>query len=254
MKVAGTWIDQNWCTHCGSLFVWGEWEPESDLLEELTEPPEPYNQVHFPHYLWKPKWSPPSPPINRECPRLHNTDPYIFGDAFIYSNCRQDSNKSLRHLEAGTVIAFGSGKNIKGERNWVLDTVLVVEDYWTPTNRRTLSETFNEVTGKTLAPLGKGNNRYYFGATPKNQVNGMFSFFPALPASHGHGFARPAINKLDPQFLNPRNWQGLKGASTPRSAAEIKKLWDLLVKEVFDAGLVLGVHAMEPQKEEPKNE
>ena len=53
---------------------------------------------------------------------LHNTDPFIFGDRFLYSNCKQATSTRLRSLGRGSVIAFGSHT----ARRWVLDTVMVV--------------------------------------------------------------------------------------------------------------------------------
>ena len=76
----------------------------------------------------------------------------------------------------------------------------------------------------------------------------MFSFFPALPAADNVRCSRPAISKLSDEYLNPRNWQWLKGQSTERSEPEIKQQWELLKNEVFDAGLALGVFAEEPKE------
>ena len=111
-----------------------------------------------------------------------------------------------------------------------------------------LSETFQAVTGNILPLLGDAPHRLYFGATLTFDVDGMFSFFPAVPASSNLAFARPAITKLSEEFLNPRNRQGLKGSASHRNKESIKEQWELLVEEVFDAGLVLGVRAEEPTR------
>ena len=253
MQLDGSWITEDSQVHSGDLWAWGEWEPESRQLDfGITHGD---SEKHAPNFLWQPYWNQPD-----HYAGLHNTDPYIFGDTFIYSNCRQNGARGtpLRHLAEGSVIAFGSGKTIQGERKWVLDTVFVVRKYvdYVPSKLKNpvemaelgLSETFAAVTGKILPDLGEDQFRLYFGATPDTPVDGMFSFFPALPASNRRRFARPDINKIGVDFLNPRNWQGLKGASTARSAEEIKDLWKLLQQEVFEAGLVLGVHAEEPNR------
>ena len=59
---------------------------------------------------------------------LHNANPLIFGERVLYSNCGQGANPGLKHLGDGSVIAFGSGEKIKGERRWMLDTVLEVKN------------------------------------------------------------------------------------------------------------------------------
>ena len=111
-----------------------------------------------------------------------------------------------------------------------------------------LSETFQAVTGNILPLLGNVPHRLYFGATPNLDVDGMFSFFPAVPASSNLAFARPAITKLSEDFLHLRKKQGIKGSATHRNKETIKKQWELLVEEVFDASLVLGVRAEEPKR------
>lgn len=55
---------------------------------------------------------------------LQNTDPLVFGDSFLYSNCRQGAIGRLRELRAGSVIVFGSVVS----KSWVVDTVFVVGD------------------------------------------------------------------------------------------------------------------------------
>ena len=59
--------------------------------------------------------------------RIHAIHP-VSGEQMVelYSNCGQPSpNKvGLKHMDRGSVIAFGSGKEIDGKRRWTLDTVL----------------------------------------------------------------------------------------------------------------------------------
>ena len=74
-----------------------------------------------PRYLWKPFYLPKGTYAS-----LHNTDPFIFGGCFLYSNCYQTNSLGLRNLAKGSVIAFGS--KVNREPKWALDTVLVVRD------------------------------------------------------------------------------------------------------------------------------
>ncbi len=110
MQLNGEWIDKDGDKHSGDLRAWGEWEPESKLICEFDTKD---NGPHLPSYLWKPYWVPRN---NYRC--LHNTDPFIFGDCFLYSNCGQSaqSKKGLKYLAPGSVIAFGSGKKIGSKR------------------------------------------------------------------------------------------------------------------------------------------
>ncbi len=113
MQLCGDWIDEDGISGTGDLWAWGEWEAESELLRELDQMGDP----GFPRHLWLPYY------VRRQhgYRGLHNTDPFIFGERFLYSNCHQRWKSRLRTLSRGSVIAFGSKKG-----DWVLDTVLVV--------------------------------------------------------------------------------------------------------------------------------
>ncbi len=247
MQLRGAWVSEAGDRVTGDLRAWGEWEPESELIRELDQP---NGNSRYPRYLWHPYYAPKD-----DYRELHNTDPFIFGDHILYSNCGQPSKKGLTHLGEGSVIAFGSGKKIDGERKWMLDTVLVVRefvDYGAPEARMALEdwgpEAFLVATGEPLidnneeAPL-----RLYQGATPDDPVDGMFSFFPATLKSGDSGFPRPLI-ELPSEYFNPRSWQAPKGLWRGRSADELRGLWESLVQQVRDAGLVLGTYAELPER------
>ena len=259
IKLRGKWIERDGTKESGELWAWGEWEPESDLSCKFNSP---RGGSPFPHYLWDPHYIP------KDCYRgLHNTDPFIFGERFLYSNCGQlSSNKvGLKHLDRGSVIAFGSGKEIDGKRRWTLDTVLVVGDFvdydmhnarmelkdWAPA-------TFMDVTGGPLADHDEKAStsgtcappsaqlRLYRGATPNDPVQEMFSFFPAVPAGSDSGFPRPVVDLPD-EYFNPGKWQGPKGLGKERMCSELFDLWNCLVEHVHQAGLVLGTYAELPE-------
>ena len=262
MQFHGKWVDRDGSTHNGDLRAWGEWEPESELISKFGREK---NKPHHPRYLWKPYW------VQRGAYRcLHNTDPFIFGDSFLYSNCGQlaQSKEGLKHLSRGSVIAFGSGKKIDGQRRWVLDTVLVVRDsvLYDPLKpcealKCKVPDEFLKVTGGPLAACaeepGKGSAstacapasrqlRLYRGATPDHPVDEMFSFFPAIPADGKSTFARPVVS-LDEKYFTSGNWQAPKGARHCRKPEELRSLWDSLVAQVRAAGLILGTRAKMPE-------
>ncbi len=262
MQLSGEWTGSDGSTASGDLWAWGEWEPQSHLLRRLGGS----RERGYPQYLWHQYYEVPK----GGCGGLHNTDPFIFGDRFLYSNCKQTSRTRLRSLGRGSMIAFGSYK----AHRWVLDTVMVVAgsvDYLPLRARSELvglvSEAFVDVTAGPLednrqdtscgpAPVRRSGCggavggdadvklRLYWGATPEDPVGGMFSFFPAMPAGRARGFPRPGI-KLPSWCFTESLRQGHKQACG-LSEESMKPLWDSLVAQVYDAGLVLGTHAALP--------
>ncbi len=258
MQLRGQWIDANANTQTGVLHAWGEWEPESEVVAKLNPPK---GDPRHPRYLWRPFYVP-----KEDYRGLHNTDPFIFGERFLYSNCRQNK-VGLRHLARGSVIAFGSGKTVNGERRWMLDTVLVVRDFvdYDQSKARTalrdwVPDAFIDVTcgpladnaegrsqGRACAPTG-ARLRLYRGATRDDRIDGMFSFFPALPPAGGDaGFSRPLIDLPD-EYFNATAWRVAKGSGRRRRPDELRGLWDQLVAQVRRAGLVLGTRAELPER------
>ena len=251
MQVRGGWIEEDGTKRSGDLWAWGEWEPESDLIRKLDRPRSSRNH---PRYLWQPYYVPKD-----GYQGLHNTDPFIFGDCFLYSNCGQVglSRRGLKHLDQGSVIAFGSGRKADGDKKWMLDTVLVVRescDYNPLESHEALElkvpDAFLKVTdGPLAADLAqnpeKGGFQLYRGATRDDPIYEMFSFFPAMPAGGDAGFPRPFISLQDESF-NPRSWQAPKGHGRDRTLKELRGLWKSLVIQVHDAGLVLGTCADVP--------
>ena len=245
MEFHGKWMDEDYIERCGTLRAWGEWEAESELLCKLIQP---CPDSLYPRSLWQPYY------VSRtNYRRLLNTDPFVFGDRFLYSNCRQLNSHGLSSLARGSVIAFGSGKKIAGEWNWLLDTVFVVADslvYTAPEARTVLAnivpKAFLIVTAGPIADNLEGSYRLYMGATPDDPVEGMFSFFPAIEAHGEAGFPQPPI-KLPREFLNPRNYRAPKGQSRQRTREELCALWQSLVCQVREAGLLIGTHAALPQ-------
>ena len=72
-------------------------------------------------------------------------------------------------------------------------------------------------------------------------------FFPAIPAGDDSGFPRPVVDPPG-EYLNPSKWQGPKGLGGERTCGKWLDFWSGLVKQVCDAGLVLGAHAELPER------
>ena len=188
-------------------------------------------------------------------------------------NCKQLSGKRIRSLAPGSVIAFGSQK----AGHWVLDTVLVVSDFVDYKAAQASSalagfvpKAFLDVTGGPLADndrdaecgpepdprtgCGGGSGvdaqdstlRLYRGATPEDPVHGMFSFFPAMPEGGTRGFARPSVNL--PRFCFNQKLPRNHKLKCDLDEETLRQLWECLVAQVHDAGLVVGTHAALPQR------
>ena len=243
MQLRGNWISGDGRVHCGGLWAWGEWEAQSELVRNLDAS----GGLGLPRHLWRPYYVIPQNGYKR----LHNTDPFIFGERFLYSNCKQPSRPGLRRLGRGSVIAFGSKQG-----GWVLDTVLVVAnhvDYAAREARLALAdevpEAFLAVTAGPLADNPEeATLRLYRGATPNDPVNGMFSFFPAMPAGQDAGFNRPGV-ELDARYFTKTLPQNYK-RSCDLSADILRALWEQLAAQVRGAGLVLGTYAELPRQSE----
>ena len=130
----------------GVVCFWGEWEgpAHAERLEGNSSP--------SPTIVMEPQ---PTP-----CPRsgkLQNTDPFVFGDSFLYSCCKQVRKNGQRTylttLTRGDVILFGSHHDGK----FLLDTVFVVahSQRYNPRNSiNTLGESVpHEFVEATLRPL-----------------------------------------------------------------------------------------------------
>lgn len=243
----------------GEIVFWGEWEPESSVIRRIGDP-----KPFFPHYVLDPFYVLPKSYNGLH----HNTDPFVFGDQFLYSNCLQHAFPKLRHLSQGSVILFGS---CQGGEAFVLDTVFVV-DHWMCYTRANYQQDlageipteFEEVTvlplqaesggcsseEKSCAPDSQERLRLYFGPTHEQPVHGMYSFFPCQPyEANTMGFARPRITM--PKRIADRKNTGITQKDPVASLDEMRGLWEKVVKQVKDSGLSLGVSVEMPKRRLP---
>lgn len=241
MRSSGQWLDGD-SPRGGELLFWGEWEPPSEV-DTLEQSP-----AGYPKYLHYPFLEARTAFGNHQ-----NTDPFVFGDRFLYTGCQQWRGSypvQLRFLLSGSVILFGSAS---GGR-FLLDTALVVRDYFDHSKadhkarlRGLVPDPYWTVT---LRPWYSGPDdgrswRLYRGASLEDPVDGMFSFFPAIPADGrvARGFPRPDISDL--RGVNPRlrqGWQGTKLDGLDDSRAT----WRSVREKVLSQGCILGVSAELP--------
>jgi hypothetical protein len=218
------------------LTFWGEWEPPSDVVREWSP------SGSLPRFLHAPIWN-KSGPLGRQ-----NTDPWVFGDNFRYSNCKQQAQPGLQRLTPGSVIFFGSTKD--GE--FVLDTVFVVKDScrYTPNSPLETDCAFRFCTIEALcgpdSSCAGDSFALYRGATFEEPINGMYSFVPCQRAdSRTSRFARPSIEL--PGFINPAAVMAPSGSTRPISPNDACEQWDNVRNQVLDAQCLLGVWFQTPQ-------
>jgi hypothetical protein len=214
----------------GDVAFWGEWEGAVDVVTELDP------VARGPRWLGRPDPSAEPPSFDDAPPQ--NTDPYVWGDAFRYTFCRQPTNGKLRRLGRGSLILFGSGLG----HGFVLDTVLVVAGWIDHSHPGELEErTDDAYIRATIDPMygwGTGRtHRLYVGATPSETVNGMYSFVPCQPGNgRDVGFERPVIelggwidkNLRQQAKMDARDEAGMRGA------------WEAVVDVVTSKNLALA--------------
>lgn len=184
---------------------------------------------------------------------LQNTDPLVFGDRFLYSNCRQAGNRKLRELAPGSLVVFGS--SLGGE--FVLDTVFVVgegvEDFTGASAGEVRCEDW--IRAVVFEPLhmnpGSAHERFrlYWGRSNREAPSGPFSFVPCRPYGVGeYAFPRPVL-RLPSRWITPSLRQAAK--ATPASPSELRGLWEQIMEQAVDkAGLAMGIQLDAPPQAE----
>lgn len=266
MRVNGACIDKNDQLYNTNLYFWGEWEAQSELLQDNLK-----TSKNFPNNLFQPFY-------NLENVGKCNTDPFVFGNQFYYCICKQGHFKSLRGMSKDDLILFGSHKD--GE--FVLDTLFVVksESTYSSSNFGRLKELTNEVYfDVSIAPIFKKEpvncidlkedkngcitpedknldegDKCLYSKTKgvdeyksyeavmyheKEEHNGMYSF---VPCSKDGAFARPIIKLTD--VINPSQKQGLKISYAQKAFVQ----WQEIKQQIFNQGLCLMIENQLPQK------
>jgi hypothetical protein len=203
--------------------------------------------------------------IYQEKHYYQNTDPFIFGNNFIYGICQQKM-ESLRTLESGSLIIFGSRVNCCLEPkkySFAIDTVFVVKT----------AEPYLSLDDITKLNLGKypdiatkfitdKNNKIdpphgltlYTGATFDDPVEGMYSFVPANEYDDREiGFPRFSMsdefyddNSIFKEYFQGRNGTEKIRGPNRRITSEVYKFWEYIKIEV-SKDYVLGVNFKMPE-------
>jgi hypothetical protein len=223
------------------LTFWGEWEGPS-VFWKVESPGKPVPSVV--HAPFRPAECPTAP--------VQNTDPMVFGDAFIYSNCMQGQYKALQGAPPGSLILFGRYAREDGRPSFSLDTCLVVDRVQklstAPFDEVSYGEDLlDDVVLRALHSEGfKGELHIHFG---RGREGGTpFSFFPAQIAQDEPAlFARP---ELEPRgalegVVSPGNMQGIK-VTHGLTAAQRDAIWNEISEQVAGQGCALGYFAASP--------
>lgn len=228
------------------LFFWGEWEPQSRF--ELTG--NPYSaKGGLPHAIHYPLFS-------NNSLGIHNTDPFVFGESFYYTNCKQKRKgrgEEMLNLSRGSIILFGSEIN---KSEFIIDTVFVVsnnetvkdyknhiDDY--PYILRQVTIELKERELQDWHTLYKGQ-MYDLNSSYAKNIASTFCFFPCKVNCGNKGFERPIINWEDFNLQKPGAGTVLH---TIKDIAE-KEFWNKLVEVLLREGYSLGVQLDYPLLEE----
>ena len=206
--------------------------------------------------------------LDRVAPRLRqNTDPWVFGDQFLYSNCKQLGPRRevrtarqytpsrqptfLQRLKRGSIIIFGSVV----EQGFVVDTVFVVKDSRQYTSQNPpieVSAAFQFCTIESLAAenagesalcgSGSANEFYtlYSGVTyeERQKYNNAYSFVPCRRADAKNcRFERPSIEL--PDYINPSSQRTPSRKLVDADGAY--SVWEAVRNRVIDEKCLLGI-------------
>jgi len=193
-----------------------------------------------------------------------NTDPYVFGDNFMYSCCKQVKNRKpskLQNLFPGDIIVYYSLRKNEIGFSCLLDTVFVVEKVVGRYKRNDYKEIQNKVSElyfqNVILPIhyGCGNSiddegsyTLYKAATPSSPVNGMFSYFPCKEYSEKINCGFPRYEIKDGHLTDAiqiKSQQGFAIKSTDDSDSQYN-LWLSLTQNILNSGYNLGTHVPEP--------
>lgn len=230
-----------------SIVFWGEWEGPS-VFWRVNSRGEPYASiVHAPFR-----------PAHYPSGSVQNTDPMVFGEAFIYSNCLQASRPALRALRPGSIVLFGRHARPTGRPPYFsLDTCLVVDRVASLTPIPFAPDRWGTdlLADSVLCPLhsegANGRLTVYFGKRHQSGDTKPFSFFPARIALAASPplFARPELRPVGALngVVNPELRQSIK-LSPQVTLADRDAIWAEVLRQVTEQGCGLGYWASPPPR------
>ncbi len=233
----------------GLLTFWGEWEPQSRFRKLNTPTALNLANARYPSYIHEPF-------LVEGSTGLKNTDPFVFGREFWYTNCQQptkpNKKSALSALDAGSIILFGTHY----DEGFALDTLFVVGSQITPDeyleNRSVCPE---QLRIATLDHYNMAeNNRnfvFYRGKTPNGGE--PFSFVPCRAyndVERGHQRVLLGHKEFDLP-MNSQGWAEVKYEYV--SERTLPSFWKRVANHCCAQNYLLG-HSFElpPIQRNPK--
>ena len=233
----------------GNITFWGEWEPHSDfkVISKHTKDFYGPRMMHFPFF-----------DDSYSGPRHHTTDPYVFGDNFWYTHCKQSTqspNQNLKNLNSNSIIIMGSERN--EDKKFLVDTIFVIKKKYSQKEILNNYEKLPPLLIKTNLHLDNSHmllfdkkfSDFSFYKGKNNLDHDIFSFVPAkIFNGNVSGHERLVIDTNNRFY----NFQRTGAGSVNRCVMEtsvitdVDEYWISLVEESFNQGFVLGVRIPEP--------
>lgn len=229
-----------------NISFWGEWEPEAKIVGHFYKSDSPIT----PRRLIAPLFPKNMPqPSGDKC--CGNTDPFVFGEHFKYSNCRQyfkGRPNRLQYLSAGSLILFGG---IHQGDFW-LDTVFVVKDGLKYKGCDCQNQEMQAFLGAdypffhaaTLKPIAASRDmqqRHYTLYHGQNwwENQNYFSFVPCDVNERAFSKVRLTSEMIQNLGKGTLTFKVLGEYEEPNPTPQA--VWEKIVDEVFAQGLSLGV-------------
>tara|TARA_B100000676_G_scaffold307104_1_gene364796 strand:+ start:211 stop:1146 length:936 start_codon:yes stop_codon:yes gene_type:complete len=221
----------------GEVTFWGEWEAQSsfDVISKTNKNLDKPRLCHKPFY-----------DSSYSGKKTNGTDPFIFGDHFWFTHCKQKVNHKIRDLGEDSIIIFGSAR-VPGKM-FLVDTIFVVKKRFSQKEIRENIEEYDDLLRKNNLELkdlvrDKTKSEYGFYQGKSYEKNEIFSFVPAKTIdekSIGHGRLELDRTK-EKYYLNKRGSRQICSiVKTFDNKNDLKNYWDLLVDETINSGFVLA--------------
>jgi hypothetical protein len=212
----------------GELLFWGEWEPQSKFtITGLNGKLKP-NAIHEPFVSFKGIGA-------------HNTDPFVFGADFYYSNCKQKRNH-MNRLSEGDMILFGT----EYDEGFALDTVFIIKDSKTASEYLKNPSQYPQILCQATLDLAdcyqtNPDLRLYQGLMQPKNPKGPFCFFPCKLKPDGP-FGRPLLDYKKFNLQSP----GARTVLTDIRHDSVATFWLNLVTYLTEKGYYLGIQTDMP--------
>ena len=230
------YLDARKSPNKGEVTFWGEWEAQSsfDVISETDKDLDKPRLCHKPFF-------------DSSCfgDMKHGTDPFIFGDHFWFTHCKQ-SYKSIRNLGEDSIVIFGSER--KQDKMFLVDTIFVIGRRFSQKEIRENIEEYDDLLRKNNLEVKdlvrdqyKSEYGFYQGKSYKK--NEIFSFVPARvlnQESIGHGRLELDTTNEIHNFQRPGAGSVCKTTKEFHNKKDLKKYWDLLIDETLNSGFVLA--------------